>query len=52
MTEEEKPKSTKERAEELKAQGLTGVAIAKLLNRTPGRISQLIGKKRKTEEPA
>lgn len=51
--EEEKPKSIKERAEELKAQGLTGTAIAKLLNVTPGRISQLIGQRRpKHESPS
>lgn len=52
MEEEQKPKSTREKAQELAAQGLTGKAIAELLHVTPGRISQLIGKRRpKPETP-
>lgn len=48
----EQHKAKWERARELKEQGLTQSEIAKQVGLTPGRISQVLGKRRtKSEEP-
>lgn len=49
MTEEQKPLEKREKwtlAEKLKSEGLTGREIARQIGVTPGRVSQVMGKRR------